>query len=111
MGSAIIVLNQTIMLTASNFLFMCLSALLGLGFCGPVSKRAIDSLGNGNLLRSMDNLDGNGNLLRSMNTLGNGNLLRSLDTLGNGYLLRSMDTLRNGNVLRQLDTLGRGNII
>merc|ERR1711953_1344576 len=98
MGSAIIVLNQTIMLTASNFLFMCLTALLGLGFCGPVSKRAIDSLGNGNLLRSMD-------------TLGNGNLLRSLDTLGNGYLLRSMDTLRNGNVLRQLDTLGRGNII
>merc|ERR1711953_1475526 len=99
MGSAIIVLNQTIMLTASNFLFMCLTALLGLGFCGPVSKRAIDSLGNGNLLRSID-------------SLGKGNLLRSMDNLdGNGNLLRSMDTLRNGNVLRQLDTLGRGNII
>ena len=94
----------------SLLLFVNVSFLLGLGLCGPVSKRAMDSLGNGNLLRSMDTL-GNGNLLRSMDTLGNGNLLRSMDTLGNGNLLRSMDTLRNANLLRSIDSLGNGNLL
>ena len=34
-------------------------------------------------------------------TLGQGNILRSLDMLGQGNILRSLDTLGKGNVLRK----------
>ena len=74
--------------------------------------RSLDTLGDGNILRS-----------RSLDTLGGGSILRSrsLDTLGGGNILRSrssgsiesptrMGDERNQGYYPPLDTLGGGNL-
>merc|ERR1712002_365306 len=90
-------------------------------------KRAVDSLGGGNLLkRDLDSLGGGHLLRRDVDGLGGGHLLgRDVDSLGGGHLLgrdvnslggghllrRDMDNLGGGHLLRQLDTLGGGNLL
>jgi hypothetical protein len=64
------------------------------------SGRALDQLGDGNILRQLDTLGG-GNILRQLDNLGDGNILRQLDTLGGGNILRQLDQLGNGNILRE----------
>merc|ERR1719223_847909 len=38
---------------------------------------------------------------RALDQLGDGNILRQLDTLGGGNILRQLDQLGNGNILRE----------
>ncbi len=74
-----------------------------------ISARSLDSLGGGNILRSIEaaeaarNLDsiGGGNILRQLDSIGGGNILRDLErheprhpTSGFRYLKRGYDPLR-----------------
>merc|ERR1712029_806944 len=54
------------------------------------SRRALDSIGGGHLLRSLDSIGG-ANLLRGLDSIGGAHLLRQVDSIGGGNLLRSVD--------------------
>ena len=64
------------------------------------SRRELDSIGGGNILRHLDSIGG-GNILR--------HAPKSLDSIGGGNILRQLDSIGGGNILRQLDSLGGGN--
>merc|ERR1712111_8075 len=56
------------------------------------SRRALDSIGGGHLLRSLDSIGG-AHLLRQVDSIGGGNLLRSVDHVPR-YHKRGYDPLR-----------------
>ena len=115
---------------SSIFFSLFLIAVEGKG----LGTRALDSLGQGNILRSVAS-DKWGRVFkkRSLDTLGQSNVLRftnehkrSLDSLGMGNILRSLDKRsreapdypwtvlevgRSAAYRPPLDTLGRGNIL
>ncbi|XP_026327596.1 uncharacterized protein LOC113235889 [Hyposmocoma kahamanoa] len=82
--------------------------LVGRDVDGARYSRFVDSLGGGNLVRSMDY--GRTNMARNLDSIGGGNLVKkNLDQLGGPHLIkRTLDSLGGGNLVRNLDSIGGG---